>query len=88
MKEIILQSLGDEIKDSDIDIRFKFTHRDENVAEQIGFVEKSPTVCLYEAVCEIQNGPNPLTEEELDRFVQRQPKYKNAVAAWRHGQKS
>lgn len=29
MKEIILQSLGDEIKDSDIDIRFKFTHRDD-----------------------------------------------------------
>lgn len=28
LKEIILQSLGDEIKDSDIDIRFKFTHRD------------------------------------------------------------
>lgn len=50
-------------------------------------MEKSPQVRLYEAICEIQSGPNPLTEEELDKFVERQPRFKNAVKSWLASQK-
>lgn len=37
----------------------------------------------YLAICEMQSGPNPLTDEELNEFVTRQPQFKDAVRAWK-----
>ncbi len=46
-------------------------------------MEKAPLVRLYEAICELQSGPNPLTEEELDLFALRQPRFRQAIQSWR-----
>jgi hypothetical protein len=39
----------------------------------------------YLAICEMQNGPNPLSDDELDRFTERQPQFADAVKAWKNG---
>lgn len=57
------------------------------MTKPFSYDEASSTVRLYMAVCEMQEGPNPLTEEELDKFAERRPRFKNAVESWKASQK-
>lgn len=39
---------------------------------------------LWHALVEIQSGPNPLTDKELDQLAARRPMYKLVVTAWKN----
>jgi hypothetical protein len=40
----------------------------------------------YFAICEIQSGPNPLSNEELDAFAEKYPNFADAIKAWKFNQ--